>query len=87
MIAPPAPTAGPRRWPARRTTGCPGTRCCSVATTGPGVIETAAGDRGARDYLAARDVTLVECGDLATGRDVDSDRRIHRQATPQCPAD
>jgi len=30
------------------------------------------GDTGARDYLAARGVTLVECGDLATGHDVDS---------------
>jgi len=37
----------------------------------PGVIETAVGDRGARDYLAAHEVTLVECGDLATGVDVD----------------
>jgi CTP:molybdopterin cytidylyltransferase MocA len=37
----------------------------------PGVIETAVGDQGARAYLAARQVTLVECGDLATGRDVD----------------
>ena len=37
-----------------------------------GVVETARGDRGARDYLAAHRVTLVECGDLATGRDVDS---------------
>ncbi len=37
-----------------------------------GVVETARGDRGARDYLAAHQVTLVECGDLATGRDVDS---------------
>jgi CTP:molybdopterin cytidylyltransferase MocA len=37
----------------------------------PGVIETAVGDQGARAYLAGRDVTLVECGDLATGRDVD----------------
>jgi molybdenum cofactor cytidylyltransferase/nicotine blue oxidoreductase len=36
-----------------------------------GVAETASGDRGARDYLAAHPVTLVECGDLATGRDVD----------------
>ena len=33
--------------------------------------ETASGDRGARGYLAAHDVELVECGDLATGRDVD----------------
>jgi CTP:molybdopterin cytidylyltransferase MocA len=37
-----------------------------------GVAEIARGDRGARDYLAAHEVTLVECGDLATGRDVDS---------------
>jgi CTP:molybdopterin cytidylyltransferase MocA len=38
----------------------------------PGVFETAVGDQGARAYLAGRDVTLVECGDLATGRDVDA---------------
>ncbi len=37
-----------------------------------GVIETAVGDRGARDYLAGREVALVECGDLATGQDLDS---------------
>ena len=37
-----------------------------------GVVETATGDRGARDYLATHDVALVECGDLATGADVDS---------------
>jgi hypothetical protein len=36
------------------------------------VIATAVGDQGARAYLAPRDLTLVECGDLATGRDVDS---------------
>ena len=36
-----------------------------------GVIEVATGDRGARDYLAAHEVALVECGDLATGEDVD----------------
>lgn len=30
------------------------------------------GDRGARGYLATHDVELVECGDLATGRDVDT---------------
>ncbi len=36
-----------------------------------GVAESAGGDRGARDYLAARQVDLVECGDLATGADVD----------------
>ncbi|PKH43688.1 nicotine blue oxidoreductase [Nocardioides alpinus] len=37
-----------------------------------GVIEVATGDRGARDYLAAHEVTLVECGDIATGADVDA---------------
>lgn len=37
-----------------------------------GVVETAVGDQGARADLAPRDVVLVECGDLATGRDVDS---------------
>ena len=37
----------------------------------PGVIEEAEGDRGARGYLAARDVIAVECGDLAGGHDVD----------------
>lgn len=35
------------------------------------VAAEASGDRGARGYLATHDVELVECGDLATGRDVD----------------
>nr|WP_301539502.1 nucleotidyltransferase family protein [Nocardioides sp. zg-1308] len=37
-----------------------------------GVTATAAGDRGARDYLATHEVALVECADLATGADVDA---------------
>lgn len=37
----------------------------------PGVTATAVGDRGARDYLRQHPPTLVECGDLASGRDVD----------------
>lgn len=38
-----------------------------------GVAADAAGDEGARGYLQAHraDVEIVECGDLATGRDVD----------------
>jgi len=36
-----------------------------------GVIESATGDRGARSYLGTHPVEHVECGDLATGRDVD----------------
>ncbi len=37
----------------------------------PGVARQAQGDQGARAYLARRAVRLVECGDLATGRDLD----------------
>jgi CTP:molybdopterin cytidylyltransferase MocA len=37
-----------------------------------GVIASARGDQGARAYLKEHGVDLVECGDLATGRDVDS---------------
>ena len=40
-----------------------------------GVIATATGDQGARDYLKRREVVLVECSDLATGRDVDTPAR------------
>jgi CTP:molybdopterin cytidylyltransferase MocA len=39
-----------------------------------GVLATAAGDNGARAYLRAHEATLVECGDLAGGQDVDSAR-------------
>jgi molybdenum cofactor cytidylyltransferase/nicotine blue oxidoreductase len=35
------------------------------------VAATATGDAGARDYLAGHPAELVECGDLATGEDVD----------------
>ena len=37
-----------------------------------GVSATARGDRGARDYLEEHPPLLVECGDLATGQDVDT---------------
>lgn len=37
-----------------------------------GVVATAQGDQGARAYLRTHDVLLVECGDLATGTDVDT---------------
>jgi CTP:molybdopterin cytidylyltransferase MocA len=36
-----------------------------------GVLATAAGDAGARDYLSTHVPALVECGDLASGLDVD----------------
>lgn len=36
-----------------------------------GIIERAQGDRGARHYLEQHRALAIECGDLATGRDVD----------------
>ena len=36
-----------------------------------GVAASATGDQGARHYLDAHEAELVECGDLATGRDQD----------------
>ncbi len=42
-----------------------------------GVRASAVGDQGARDYLAARPVLLVECGDLASGHDVDTPGTPH----------
>lgn len=36
-----------------------------------GVIATAHDDQGAREYLRSHRPTLCECGDLATGRDLD----------------
>lgn len=52
--------------------GRPGHPVLLGRTHWTGVIAEADGDRGARGYLASRDVTAVECGDLATGQDVDS---------------
>ena len=37
-----------------------------------GVVATAVGDHGARNYYRAHPHELVECGDLATGRDADT---------------
>jgi CTP:molybdopterin cytidylyltransferase MocA len=38
----------------------------------PAVIENVTGDEGAKGYLAAHHPTLIECGDLAGGHDVDT---------------
>ena len=56
----------------RRTTVAPVTRWCSDDPTGSAVAGGARGDSGARDYLTEHDAALVECGDLASGVDVDS---------------
>jgi CTP:molybdopterin cytidylyltransferase MocA len=37
-----------------------------------GVMESARGDRGARDYLTQHGVVDVECGDMADGTDIDT---------------
>jgi CTP:molybdopterin cytidylyltransferase MocA len=41
-----------------------------------GVTAAAQGDRGARGYLAMAEPLLVECGDLATGADVDTPEQL-----------
>lgn len=42
---------------------------------------TLSGDRGARDWLRGRsDLRLVECGDLATGNDVDTPGELNSYA-------
>lgn len=43
-----------------------------------GVVQSLRGDAGAADYLAANGVVLVECGDLATGQDVDTPNGLNR---------
>ena len=39
------------------------------------------GDRGARDWLSRQRVTLVECGDLAAGDDVDTPAALARSSS------
>ena len=46
-----------------------------------GTLGMASGDRGARDYLGGAPGPLVECADLASGRDVDTHRVTGRPAT------
>jgi nicotine blue oxidoreductase len=43
-------------------------------------IATAVGDRGARDVYRTHSHELVECGDLATGHDVDTPADLERSA-------
>jgi CTP:molybdopterin cytidylyltransferase MocA len=42
-----------------------------------GVIESAVGDVGARDYFTAHPPTLVECGDIGSGEDIDTPEPVH----------
>ncbi|GAA1896529.1 nucleotidyltransferase family protein [Lapillicoccus jejuensis] len=52
--------------------GVPGHPVVLGADRWAAAADVARGDRGARDLLAGDDVRLVECGDLATGADVDT---------------
>ena len=53
-----------------------------------GVLEQAAGDRGARDYLGSADVELVECDDIGSGTDIDTPAGLNswRGGTSRGPA-
>jgi CTP:molybdopterin cytidylyltransferase MocA len=66
-------TAGADRAALIRTTydGIPGHPVLLGREHWFGVRAAAVGDRGARDYLANHALVEVECGDLATGWDVD----------------
>ncbi|MEI7054632.1 nucleotidyltransferase family protein [Nocardioides sp. CCNWLW239] len=66
------PTTG-QSWLARAAyDGVPGHPVLIGRDHWEGVVEAAVGDHGARGYLKTHDVHVVECGDLAGGRDVDS---------------
>jgi CTP:molybdopterin cytidylyltransferase MocA len=47
----------------------------------PGVIASAVGDVGARDYLRTHDVLDVPCADVAIGTDVDRPEDLDRLST------
>ncbi len=63
--------AGPRALVRATYDGRPGHPVLIGREHWAGVAATAHGDQGARDYLASHGATACECGDLATGRDVD----------------
>ena len=75
---------GLRRWRARRTTGRPATRCSSAETIGPAVA-TAGGRPGARTYFLAHAHVSCECGDLATGRDLDRPEDLLEAGAARAP--
>lgn len=66
----PAPTAGTLR--RASYAGKPGHPVVLGRDHWAAVAAEASGDEGAKAYLAMRDVELVECVDLATGRDADT---------------
>jgi nicotine blue oxidoreductase len=64
--------AGPRALARATYAGKPGHPVLFGRAWWPELAASLHGDRGARDFLAGRsDLVGVECGDIATGRDVD----------------
>jgi CTP:molybdopterin cytidylyltransferase MocA len=61
--------------------GVPGHPVLIGATHWPGVLSSAVGDVGARDYLRTHDVLDVPCDDVATGDDVDRPEDLDRLGT------
>lgn len=64
--------AGPRSLARAAYDGRPGHPVLLGRDHWEAIRATARRDRGARDYLATHPPVAVECGDLATGRDVDA---------------
>lgn len=76
-----AATAGPDVLARASYGGVPGHPVLIGSAHWPGVIESAVGDVGARDYLRSHDVLDVPCGDIATGTDVDRPEDLDRLGT------
>lgn len=70
MLAQLAP--GPRTLGRASYDGVPGHPVLLGRDHWAGVVATAGGDQGAREYLDSHPPVLVECGDLASGRDIDT---------------
>jgi CTP:molybdopterin cytidylyltransferase MocA len=66
-----ASLAGPSALARASYDGLPGHPVLLGSRHWAGVVESAVGDVGARDYLRAHDVVDVPCGDVGTGTDVD----------------
>ncbi|HEX3648041.1 MAG TPA: nucleotidyltransferase family protein [Pseudonocardiaceae bacterium] len=71
-------TAGPDVLARASYGGVPGHPVLIGADHWPGVIASAVGDVGARDYLRTHPVLDVPCGDVATGTDVDRPEDLDR---------
>lgn len=74
-------TASPTTLARASYDGVPGHPVLIGSAHWQGVIESAVGDVGARDYLRAHEVLDVPCADVATGTDVDRPEDLDRLGT------